>query len=135
MAGDAALRFYRDMLKRERPRFLSVTGETNLILRGCGAQLVCKKATMRIVAITAFHQTFIHPVVERLGEIWLYIKMAGVTQLRLCGDEQFLLHPGRMNGVAINAPDIILNVFRAEKVGVLLIKLMASEAAPGRIYP
>ena len=55
--------------------------------------------------------------------------------MRLRGDEQLLLHPGRMNGMAINAPNIIFYVFGTQKVSVLLIKLVASKATFGRIQP
>ena len=131
VAGDAAFGFYRRVLEGKRPGFVGVAVETELILRGRGAQLMRKEPAVRVVAIAAGHKTFIHFVVEWLGEIRLYIKMAGVAKLRLRSFKQLGLHFGRVNGMAINATDIVLYVLRAQKVRVLLAKFMAAQAALG----
>src|ERR1051326_526419 len=83
VASYAALCFFRRMLKGEGASFVGVTVETKLVLGSRGAQLVCQKPAMRIVAIAAADQAFIYFVMERLGKIWLHIEMAGVAKLRL----------------------------------------------------
>ena len=117
------------VLEGKRPGFVSVAIEAELILRVGGSQLVREKSAVRIVAIAAGQKPFIHFVVERLGEVRFDIKMAGVAKLRLL----YLQEPGldfwRMNRMAINAPDIILDVLRAQEVRVLLAKFMTAQAA------
>ena len=129
MAGDASFCFYRRMLEGEGPGLVRVAIEAELVLRSGRSQLMCKKTSMRVVAIAAVHQAFIYFVVEGLGKIRLHIEMAGVTKLRLSNFQQLCLNLGSVNGVAINAANIIFNVLRAQKIRVFLAKLMAAKAA------
>ena len=68
-------------------------------------------------------------MVERLGEIGFNIEMAGVAKLWFLRLQEPGLHLWCVNGMAINAPDIILYVLGAQKVRVLLAKFMAAQAA------
>jgi hypothetical protein len=129
VAGHAAFGLYGRVLEGKRPGFVSVAIETELVLRVGGSQLMRKESTVRVVAIAAGQKTFIHFVVEWLGEIRFDIKMAGVAKLRLLHFQEPGLYFWRVNGMAINAPNIILDMLRAQKVRVLLAKFMAAQAA------
>jgi len=88
-----------------------------------------KKPTVRVMTIAAGQKPFIHFVVKWLGEIRFDIKVAGVAKLRLLHFQEPGLHFWRVNGMAINATDIILYVLRPQKVRMLLAKFMAAQAA------
>jgi hypothetical protein len=85
VAGYTAFGLDRRMLKSERPGFVRVATETELVLCGCGSQLVCEESAMGVMAVAAGHKPFIHFVVEWFGEIRFNVKMAGETKLRLRG--------------------------------------------------
>ncbi len=87
----------RRVLKCERAGLVRVAVEAELVLRGRGAQLMRKETAVRVVAVAAGHKSFIHLVVERLGEIRLHVEMAGVAKLRLCRLQQLGLYLGSMN--------------------------------------
>lgn len=53
MTGDASFGFHRSMFEDKGSGFVGMTGEANLILRGCGSQLPCQEAAMWIVTVTA----------------------------------------------------------------------------------
>ncbi len=129
VARYAAFGFDGRVFEGKRPGFVSVAIEAELILRVGGPQLMGKEPAVRVVAIAAGQKTFIHFVVEWLGEIRFDIKVAGVAKLRLLHFQQPGLHFWRVNGMAINATDIILYVLRAQKIRVLLAKFMAAQAA------
>ena len=97
VAGHAAFGLDRRVLEGKRPGFVSVAIEAELILRVGGPQLVRQEPAVRVVAIAARHQTFIHLVVERLGEIGLDVKVAGVAKLRLLHLQKVGLYFRRVN--------------------------------------
>ena len=129
VAGYAAFGLYGRVLEGKWPGFVSVAIEAELVLRVGGPQLMRKEPTVRVVAIAAGQKPFIHFVMEWLGEIRFDIKVAGVAKLRLLHFQEPGLYFWRVNGMAINAADIILYVLRAQKVRVLLAKFMAAQAA------
>ena len=129
MAGYAAFGLDRRVLESKWPGFVSVAIEAELVLCVGGPQLVRKEPAVRVVAIAAGHKPFIYFVVEWLGEIRFYLKMAGVAKLRLLQLQEPGLHFWGVNRMAINAPDIIFYMLRTKEVGVLLAKLMAAQAA------
>src|SRR5579871_31911 len=129
VAGYAAFSLDGRVLKSKGPGFVSVAIEAKLILRVGGSQLVRKEPAVRVVAIAARQKPFIHFVVEWFGEIGFDIKMAGVAKLWFLHLQKPGLYFWRMNGMAINAPNIILYVFRTQEVRVLLAKFMTAQAA------
>jgi hypothetical protein len=88
---------------------------------------------MLVVTITAHQQSLIHAMVKRPGKIRLYVKMAAVTELRLRSLEKPPFNLRSMHGVAINAADIILQVFGPHEVAVFFAEFVAIEAPPARI--
>ena len=81
---------------------------------------------MRIVAIAAAHQPFVHLVMKRLGEVRLDVGMASIAERRLRGLEKVCFFLEGVNAVAIHAAHIGFAVRRAREVGV--IALMAGQA-------
>lgn len=127
MACYAAFGLDRRVLKSKRAGFIGVTVKAKLVLRSGRAQLSSEESAVRIVAAAAGYKPFIHLVVKRLGEIRPNIEMAGVAKLWLLRFQELGLYFRAVNGMAVNAADIILQVLRAQKVRVLLAKFMAAQ--------
>ena len=126
MASHAAFGLDGRVFEGKWTGFISVAVEAELVLRSGRAQLMRKKSAMRIVAAAAGHKSFIHFVVKRLGEIRPNIEMAGVAKLRLLRLQKLSLNFWSMDGMTVNAANIILHVLRAEKVRMLLAEFMAA---------
>src|SRR5580693_4194349 len=90
MARRAAFDFDRFMFEREWSRFFRVARETNQILRPRSAQLARLETAMRIVAVGALHQSFVHAVMEGPVELLLLVQVTAVTQIRLLRFQQKL---------------------------------------------
>ena len=129
VAGDAAFRLHRSVLKSEWTGFIGMAIEADLVLRRSGAQLLRDETTVLVVAIAAVNEPFIHFVVKGLGEIGTHIFVARIAQKWLRGLQQLGLHFGSMNGMAINAADSVLYVLGAHEIRVLLAEFMAAQAA------
>src|SRR4029077_10583311 len=84
---------------------------------------------MRIVAIGALNEAFVHAVVERNFKLRPHLKMAGVTKLRLALHEQELLDGGMMGRMAIDATDLVACMLRATCVHMCGVFCVAIEAA------
>jgi hypothetical protein len=89
------------------------------------------EAAVRIVAITARNQPFIYTMMERFGKVGFSLQMTGETELRLRRFQQLLAHFGGMNGVAVIATNVVLDVLRAKKIRVFLAELVAGQATLG----
>jgi hypothetical protein len=126
MARNAALGFDRSVFPCKWARFICVACKAHRILRRCGSQLMGQKAAVRIVAVGAANQAFIYFMVKRLGEIRLGLQMAAIAESRQRRLQKLSLYSGMMDGVAIDASDIVLQVLRTEKVGVFLAEFMAA---------
>ena len=74
---------------------------------------------MRVMAVTALHQTFVDPVVIGLGKIRLGRGMASVAQLGLVLDQQVLCFLGVMGRVAVETADIAAGVRGFRKMRLL----------------
>lgn len=84
MAGDAAFSLDGGVFPGKGTGLVRVAVEADLVLCSGGTQLVLHKAAMLVVAVTANNQAFIHAMVEGLGEIRLYFKVAAITKAGLC---------------------------------------------------
>src|SRR4051812_26673290 len=83
MAAHAAFRLDRRMLEDEWTSLLGMALEADLVLCGSGTQLCAQVSAVRIVAVVALHQAFVHAMMEGLAELRLHFQMAGVAKLRL----------------------------------------------------
>src|SRR3989304_3122104 len=90
MASYATLGFDRRMLENKGTGLLHVAFEANRILRGGVAQLLGEEAAMLVVAVGAFDQTFLHPVMERPVKIGLDLEVAGKAKVSLGFGQQEL---------------------------------------------
>ena len=87
VTGQAALDLHGRMLVLERPGFIGVAVQTDGLLRCGGAQLVGLGTTVRIVAITAPDQAFVHPMMSGLGKVRFDLAVATVTKEGLRGNQ------------------------------------------------
>src|SRR5947209_11205090 len=91
MATAATIGFHRHMLVDERPLLVDVALVTNRISAGQSSDLPHCRRSMRVVAVIALHEPFVHPMVIRLREIRLRGLMAPVANLRFALSQQELL--------------------------------------------
>jgi len=115
------------MLIDERTLFFCVALETNSILSCRRAELALHKSAMRIVAIVALHQAFVHPMMERPVELLFCFEVATVTKLGLLIAQEMLCNFGMMRRMALNAADIVLHVGCPGEVVVLRIHGVTSQ--------
>lgn len=97
MARDAAFGLHWSVFEDERPGFVGVTAEANLVLSCRGAQLSREEAAVWIMAVAARQQAFIHAVVHRLGKLWAYLLVAPIAKHRLRHLQQRAFHFGMMS--------------------------------------
>ncbi len=91
----------------ERPLFFGVAVKTDRVTGCVGPQLFRLEAAMWIVAIVALHQSFIYTMVEWPRELYPYILVAAVAQLRRLLFQQELAFLGLVWRMAINARDAV----------------------------
>ena len=125
MAGRAAFYLHDLVFIHERSRFVRVTLETNLVLRSRSPQLPGQESAMRIVAIGALHQAFVHSMVEWPVELLVLVEMAAVAQRRLLSLEQEVFFFCMVRIVTIRTAYSVLQVYRPREVAVLLAILVA----------
>ena len=103
----ATFRLYRNMLIDERPLLVGMAlcanrvaaGECSRLPKGCGA--------VGVVAIAAPKESFVNPVVIRLGKVSLGGSMASVAEIGLSSHQQERRFLRVMRGVAIQAANIV----------------------------
>lgn len=126
MTNHASFRLHRGMLEHKRTGLIGMTGEADLILSSSGAELPRQKSAVRIVAISASNQSFVNSMMKRLGELWLDLVVASVAKHWLrCGQES-PFHCGMMCRMTIDAAYIVLEMFRAKKVGVFFTEFVTT---------
>ena len=129
MAADTTLCLHRRMLECERPGLVDMTIKTELVLCGRRTELSSQKTTVLIVAVAAFEQTLVDPMVKGPREVRRYLEMTAIAELRLrCLQKKWLNLRG-MDGMTIDAANVVLLVLRFEKIAVLFTELVAVEAA------
>src|ERR1022692_647173 len=106
------------MFKHKRTRRLGVALGTYRILIGSRLQLLALESAMRIMAIAAGHQPFIHFVMEGLSERRFHLRMAGVTKIGLRNFEQILFVFEVMHAVTVRAADFGFGMRRALEIRV-----------------
>ena len=116
VAPKAPLRLHRGMLVNERPTRLRVALSADRILICRGLQVVVSEGAVRIVAVRALHEAFIHPVVEGHIEGRLDVCVALKAKDRLFDLEQNSLGRSLMHGVASETAHIGLGVGRSKEV-------------------
>lgn len=119
-------RLDRGVLEYKRTSLVGMTGEAHLILSSRGAELPRKESAVRIVAISASNESFVDSMMKRLGELWLDLVVASVAKHGLRDGEEGAFHSGMMRRMTIDTAHIVLEVFRAKKVGVFFAEFVAA---------
>ena len=76
VAGDATVRLDRRMLEHKGPTRLGVALGANRVLIGGGLEIAVAEGSMRIMAVAALHQAFIHLVMKGHVELRLHVSVA-----------------------------------------------------------
>jgi hypothetical protein len=118
----------RLVLIHVRPLLFCVALIANRIARSIGPQLVRSEGAVRIVAVVARHEPFVHSVVKRPGKLCAHITVTAVAKSRRLSLEQELTFFGVMRIVAIDARNSIHQMRRPLEVAVLFRVLMAAQA-------
>ena len=116
------------MLVNKRPGVLLVALHAHLILLCGRLGHALLERTVRIVAVSALHQAFIHLVVEGLGEGGLHVLVALGAEGLLRGSEELwiVLRLGLVNAVAGGADNLGFGVRRT--LESFMIALVAGQA-------
>lgn len=125
----ATLDFHYLVLEDKRSLFVRVALKAREVLRGRTAQLVRPDSAMRIMTVSALDEPLIHAVVERHFKLRSFLKMAGVTELRLALHEKKLLDGGMMGRMAVDTTHLVAGMLRAQGIGMLGVFCVAIEAA------
>ena len=83
MAKGASFCLDRRMLVDERTGNLGMTFHTNSIAGNTAVQRLLLKRAVRVMTVTAVHQSFIDSVMKGLGEERFYISVAAIAELWL----------------------------------------------------
>lgn len=119
MACLASIDLYGRMLVHKRPLLVRVALEADRILRGGGLHLLGLDCAVRIVAVRALDQTFVHTMMERHVELRLLLQMTCVTKFRLRLDQQVFFFHCMVRGMARSAAHVISSVHRIDRVHLL----------------
>ena len=110
MARDASFGLHRRVLEYEWALFIAVAFKAHQVFRTRRAQLPCQESAVRVLAVRALHQAFVHAVMKGTGELLFLVKVAGIAKLRLLVFHQELAVLGMMGAVAIRASHIVLQM-------------------------
>lgn len=83
VAGRATLNFHGFVLEDEWSLLVGMATKANCILRGGPPHLLGPNRAVRIVAITALHQSLVDAMVKWHLELSLLLRVARITKLRL----------------------------------------------------
>jgi hypothetical protein len=118
VTGSAALGLDRRMLIDERASFLGVTLYADRISGDAAVQPLVFVGAVRIVAVAAVYQSFVHSVTEWLRKGRLDVGMTAIAELRLCNFQKSCLTLKGMYAVATHAAHVSFAMGRAGEVGM-----------------
>ena len=116
VAAHAAFALHRRMLEHKRSARFGVALRADRILVSRRLEVVGPKCPMRVMAIAALHQAFIHLVMEGHVECRLHVGMALEAKLRLRRLQELRLGVAGMHTVAAGAAYAGFGVGRALEV-------------------
>jgi hypothetical protein len=117
------------MLKHERASLIGMAGVANRVLRRRVPHLLCGNSSVRVVAVAALYQPFIHAMVKGHAELGLLLKMAGVAKFRLRFYQQEFAGLRMVRRMAGDATDIALRMQGIDGLHLLGAGRMAGQAA------
>jgi len=124
----APFRLDRHMLVYKRSSGICVALYAGSVAAGQGLHLPQGRGAMRVMAIATVNQSFIYPVVVRLGKIGLGAGVAAVALFRLFLNQQILRSFGMVRRMTIKAAHIIAGVGGTGKMPLFMLRAMATEA-------
>ena len=112
------------MLERERTSLFRMTFQTRLFIPKRLVDHVRPRChppgrrgrAMRIVAVSASHESFVHPVLERHRKVSANVLVTAVTKLRLTLRQKEFGRVGLVNGMTVGADDSIQCVLRSANI-------------------
>src|SRR5690348_8753012 len=129
VATDAAVQADGRMLEHERPLFFTMAAQANIIFAGRGPQPAPAHGSVRIVAVLALYEAFVHAMAEWFAEFRFLLVMAAIAELRRLLDQERALHFSDVRRMAIDARHAVAGMGAARPVAVLLAEFVATQAA------
>ena len=126
MARHTPLRFYRGVLIDEWALFFGVTLETDGILCCRRTKLSFQKSSMRIMAIVALNQPFVHSMMKGPIKLVFDFEVTAITELGLFITKKVFGDLGVMRRMALNAANVILHVGCTREIVMLCIESVTS---------
>ena len=124
---------HRRMFKHERPHGVGVALRADRELTRCGANLVTGLRAMRIVAVTALDQSYLHSVPVGPVEFCFLRSMTSEAELLLRFHQHEICVSRFVRAVAGGAAEAVCHVFRLGEILRLQAGLVAIRADGGRL--
>jgi hypothetical protein len=131
----AALSLYRHVFIDERPLFVGMAFEANLVSIGKRPDLAQGGRAMNIVAVAALNQAFVDSVVIGLAKVSLGSRVAAVAKCGLRLNQQVLLFFGVVRGMAVQTTYVVAGVCRSREMALFMFFAMATQAASTGVLP
>lgn len=128
VAYGAAFDPYRLMFVYEWPAFIGVAVIADLAFRDRSAQLMRSFRAVRVMAIGALDQAFVHAVSKGHGELRLLLLVARIAKRRLALHQQKLTRLRMVSRMARGARDVVPGVQRIDRVPLLSATRVATLA-------
>ncbi len=135
VATGAALGLHRHVLVDERSLLVDVALVTNGIPARQTPHLFYSCRAVRVMAVGALHQAFIHPVMKGFGKVRLGGSMAAVAQLGLLLNQQILLALGVVRRVTVKTSNCAAGVGGLGKVRLFVTFAVAGQTAGAGFLP
>lgn len=135
MATRTAFGLDRHVLVQERALFFRVAAEAGGITARRFANLPQARSAVRVMAVVALDEPFIHAVVIGPGKLRALVRVAGIAKFRLLLHQQVFRFGGMVRAVAIDAPDLIAGMGRARRKMLGLGIAVACQATAARLAP
>jgi len=112
------------MLEGKRTALVMVALDARFFIAGCviyqggacGHPPSGRKRSVRVVAVRATHEAFIHPVLERHVELRAHRGMTAIAEVRLRFGEQIFRDRRTVDGMTVRANDISLRMLGAAQI-------------------
>ena len=118
VARTASFRSDWRVLINKRTCLFRMALHTDGVPGDAASQFLLLECPVWIMTIAAVHQAFVHLMVERLRKSGLYVRVAGIAELRLRHLEKVLLAREFMDAVAACAAYVCLAMRRVFEVGM-----------------
>lgn len=129
------------MLKRKRSSLIRVALQAGLFIcqslmneRRPGRHPPCRRErAVRVMAVRAIHEAFVHAMLERHGKIGAYVRMAAIAERRLLFRKQIFRCCGFVHGMARRTRYAVARVRRRMNIGAAQRIGMAAQAGVIRL--